>query len=108
MSNNVSKLSKCGLADYHAAGLDGRGLTVAVLDERPYIRLTMNREIFSAPLGEGREATHASNVAQVVHEAAPEAKVVMLPFMNYAGRKATIAWLQNNPVDIINRLLSSI
>ena len=54
MSNNVSKLSKCGLADYHAAGLDGRGLTVAVLDEQPYIRPTMDREIFSAPLSEGR------------------------------------------------------
>lgn len=102
MSNNSSKLAKCGLADYHAAGLDGRGLTVAVLDEQPYIRPTMDREIFSTPLGEGREATHASNVAQVLHEAAPGAKVVMLPFMNYADRKAAIAWLQNNPVDIIN------
>ena len=101
-ASNASKLAKCGLADYHAAGLDGRGMRVAVLDERPYIRPTMDREIFSAPLDEGREATHASNVAQVVHEAAPGAQVIMLPFMSTSDRQAAIAWLQNNPVDIIN------
>lgn len=103
---NRRKAELCGLADYWAAGKDGSGITVAVLDEPAYIRPHMDRRIFSAPLGEGKSASHATNVAQVVHEAAPGARVVMLPFMCDDDRLRTMAWLASHPVDIINMSLS--
>lgn len=103
---NDGKAEKCGLAAYWAAGQDGSGMTVAVLDEEPYIRPHMDKEIFSAPLGEGSSASHATNVAQVVHEAAPGAKVVMLPFMGGDDRLRTMSWLAEHPVDLINMSLN--
>ncbi|MBQ3199071.1 MAG: S8 family serine peptidase [Firmicutes bacterium] len=103
LTYNDAKREKCGLTEWHNKGLKGQGITVAVLDEWPFITEYMDREIYSAPLGEGKSITHGTWVAQVVHEAAPGAKIVMLPFFNSTeDKKKAIAWLKENHVDIIN------
>ncbi len=103
LTQNDIKRKNCGLTEWHKRGLTGQGITVAVLDEWPFITDYMDREIYSAPLGVGEGITHGTWVAQVVHEAAPGAKIVMLPFFNsIEDRKKAIAWLKENPVDIIN------
>ncbi len=102
LTENDGKREKCGLKSWHDKGVTGQGITVAVLDEPSFITGYMDREIYSAPLGEGNGITHATWVAQVVHEAAPGAKIVMLPFMNDADRIQTLMWLKANKPDIIN------
>lgn len=105
LTENDGKREKCGLKAWHDKGLTGQGITVAVLDKPPFITGYMDRDIYSAPLGEGSEITHATWVAQVVHEAAPGAKIVMLPFMNDADRMQSLLWLKYNKPDIINMSL---
>ena len=106
LTENDGKREKCGLAAWHEKGLTGQGITVAVLDEPSAILDHMDREIYSAPLGEGSKIAHGSWVAQVVHEAAPGAKIVLLPFMNDADRMKTLMWLKANKPDIINMSLA--
>lgn len=106
LTDNDGKREKCGLAAWHARGYKGQGVTVAVLDETPFITEYMDRDVCSAPLGEGDSITHATWVAQVVHEAAPGAKIVLLPFMNDADRMKTLMWLKANKPDIINMSLA--
>lgn len=105
LTENDGKREKCGLTVWHDKGLTGQGITVAVLDKPPFITGYMDREIYSAPLGEGSGITHATWVAQVVHEAAPGAKIVMLPFMNDTDRMKTLMWLKANKPDIVNMSL---
>ena len=106
LKQNDIKREKCGLTAWHNKGLVGQGITVAVLDEPSAILDHMDREIYSAPLGEGSKIAHGSWVAQVVHEAAPGAKIVLLPFMNDADRMKTLMWLKANKPDIINMSLA--
>lgn len=105
--SNRSKLIGCGLAEYHQQGFDGRDKVIVVLDEQGYVRPdVMDKNIFSVPLGEGTKASHGTLVSQVLHIAAPGAKIVMLPFMNQEDRKASIKWIKGNKVDLINMSLN--
>lgn len=111
---NESKIEKCGLLEYHKAGLKGQDKTIVVLDEPPHLRETMSEDVFVAPLGwRGNDAGckgHAASCAQVIHAAAPKAKVIMLPFMTTADRRESIAWLQEHKgeYDIVNMSFSSL
>lgn len=105
---NESKIEKSGLLEYHKAGLKGQGKTIVVLDETPYLWDTMDSAIFVSPYNLGKKASHSSWVSQVAHYAAPEAKIVMLPFMTKNDREWAIAWLRShkNECDIINMSLN--
>lgn len=111
---NESKIKKSGLLEYHKAGLQGQGKTIVVLDEPPYLRTTMTEEIFSAPLGwcNGKSGCngHSAYVAQVVNVAAPEAKIVMLPFMNTEDREKSMVWLRahKGEYDFLNMSFASV
>lgn len=109
---NESKIEKSGLLEYHNNGLRGQGKTIIVLDEPPHLRQTMDKHYFFAPLG-WRESDigcrgHAAYCAQVIHEAAPEAKIILLPFMARSDRENSIKWLQEHKgeYDIINMSLN--
>lgn len=104
---NTSKLIKSNVLEYHNAGLDGRDKVIVVLDEEAFIRPNnMSRDYFVAPLGEGDSPSHNTLVSQVLHVTAPKAKIVMLPFMNDENRKASMQWIRQNKVDLINMSLN--
>ncbi len=99
---NSSKLQKSNVLSYWEKGKNGSGITVAILDESPYIRPgIMDSDHFSAPISSGKSATHATNCAQVVHAVAPEAKIIMLPALN-ADRYKSLEWIKANSPDIIS------
>ena len=106
LQSNQSKLQFANILSYHTANILGQGITVAVLDETPFLRECCQDKNFDAPLGVGKEASHGSNVCQVIWETAPKARVIGLPFIQCGSalQEQSIAWLESHrdEVDLVN------
>ena len=106
LQSNQSKLQSANVLSYHAANILGQGITVVVLDELPFLRECCQRQDFDAPLGVGKEASHGSNVCQVIWQVAPKVRVIGLPFIQCGSelQEQSIAWLESHreEVDLVN------
>lgn len=106
LQSNKAKFKHCNIPPYHAANILGQGITIAVLDELPFLRECCQGQDFDAPLGMGKEASHGSNVCQVIWQVAPKARVIGLPFIQCGSelQEQSIAWLEQHrdEVDLIN------
>lgn len=106
LSSNKPELEHCNVLSYHAANILGQGVTIAVLDEMPFLRECCQDKDFVAPLGVGKEASHGSNVCQVIWQVAPKVRVIGLPFIQCGSelQEQSIAWLEQHKaeVDLVN------
>lgn len=106
LSSNKSELEHCNILSYHVANILGQGITVAVLDELPFLRECCQGQDFVAPFGMGKEASHGSNVCQVIWQVAPKVRVIGLPFIQCGSalQEQSIAWLEQHrdKVDLVN------
>ena len=106
LQSNQSELQFANILPYHAANILGQEITVAVLDELPFLRECCQGQDFVAPLGVGKEASHGSNVCQVIWQVAPKVRVIGLPFIQCGStlQEQSIAWLEQHKaeVDLIN------
>ena len=106
LQSNKAEFEHCNILSYHTANILGQGITIAVLDELPFLREYCQRQDFVAPLGVGKEASHGSNVCQVIWQVAPKARVIGLPFIQCGSilQEQSIAWLEQHrdEVDLVN------
>lgn len=106
LQSNQSELQFANVLSYHVANILGQGVTIAVLDELPFLRECCQRQDFDAPLGMGKEASHGSNVCQVIWQVAPKVRVIGLPFIQCGSilQEQSIAWLEQHrdEVDLVN------
>jgi len=107
IEQNRAEFERCRIPKYHAAGKLGQGITVAVLDdnERPLPFM----DYVEYPLGrfEKTKQHHSTKVIRVIHEVAPEARIISLPYINEATtqqKNDSIQWIldHRNEIDVIN------
>ena len=107
IEENRKEFEICNIVEYHNAGITGENITIVVLDdnEKPlpfmdYVHL---------PFGwfEDTKQHHSTVVIRVLHEVAPSAKIISLPYINEATtqmKNDSIQWIidHKNEIDIIN------
>lgn len=105
LEQNRAEFERCRITDYHAAGYLGQGITIAVLDDggKPFDFMAY----CETPLGTLPKGGHAVSVARVIHEVVPEARVLLLPYINSATtqqKNDSIQWIldHRDEIDIIN------
>lgn len=99
---NKDLLEKCGLAKWHEAGLTGKGIRVAVYDDRPFLTEDM-KSYASIPQADfpAEAESHNTNVAKCLHEAAPDAEIFCLSALTSDNEK-NADWLIANDIDLIS------
>ncbi len=105
IEQNRKEFERCRIPDYHAAGLIGKGITIAVLDDNEKPLPFM--DYVEYPLGwfEKTRQHHSTKVIRVIHEVAPGARIVSLPYINEATtqqKNDSIQWILDNKPDIVN------
>lgn len=102
LSSNLNKIKKSNVDKYWELGKKGKGITIAVMDERPCILDSMNKDLcivpseFQSYISKSR--THATQCAEVIHEVAPEARIVFLPYM--CTKQGCVDWLRQHQKEI--------
>lgn len=113
--NRRSK-SITGALRWNAAGFSGKGVRVAMLDNKLIPDLEFLWPIIKQPLNYSTWAEypndpaddHGQRVCQIIREYAPEAEIICLPYWNYeAGStldsvERSIRWCAENNVQILN------
>lgn len=110
LTSNMTKIQKSGVEVYWNINKKGQGITIAVMDEQPCIMGNMDKEYFTIPpefesyISKSR--THATMCAQVVHEVAPEAHIVFLPYRSC--KQKCVDWLREHQeeIDLISMSLA--
>lgn len=99
---NKDLLEKCGLAKWHEAGYTGKGIRVAVYDDRPFLTAEM-KSYASIPQAEfpAETESHNTNVAKCLHEAAPDAEIFCLSALTTDNEK-NADWIIANDIDLIS------
>lgn len=77
LSANKAELEKSGALWWHNQGFKGKGVTIAVID----LGCPRNNQAdyVEYPFKLTTETAHGCNICAVIHEVAPEAKIVLLP-----------------------------
>ncbi|EGW39090.1 S8 family serine peptidase [Desulfosporosinus sp. OT] len=104
-NNEVRKLT--GVDVWHNKGYTGKGVTIVLLDNEGMARNNM-KAYYTDVLGDQTEIGHASNVGQVAHEFAPDAKVLMLD--NTRNKDNVFEWIKahKDEIDLINVSLAGL
>ena len=93
IENNRAEFERCRIPEYHAAGRTGADITIAILDDggKPFSFM----DYCQCPLGHKGDGGHATSVARVVHEVAPGARIICLPYthLSYTEKEKSIKWL---------------
>lgn len=102
IKKNQEEFVRCNILKWHQKGYTGKGMVAVVLDDgaKPYPWMTYAR----VEVGVVAKGGHAISVARVIHEVAPDAEIVMLPFINGASaeqQKASIDWIIKNKPDVV-------
>lgn len=105
LSQNKKYIEAYNLLDWHKEGFTGKGIRIAVFDETPFIRENM-KSYCSIPFSTSATSpTHATNVASVIHEFAPDAEIFMLELATTNDSKLRNAkWIADpaNKIDLIS------
>jgi len=106
LEKNRKEFERCRITDYHAAGKLGQEITVVVLDDGGKLFDFMG-DYCKCPLGVNLDSKgHAVCVARVIHEVAPQAKIISLPYTRATikQKKVAIDWIleHKDEVDIVN------
>jgi len=102
----------------HGAGTKGAGVTIGIIDVSygnyaaklgTELPATVETHSFAAGgfLGGATDDVHGTAVAEIVHDMAPEANLVLVTIDTLVSWQQAVAWLQNKPVDIITASLGS-
>lgn len=107
IEENRAEFERCRITDYHAAGKLGQGMTIAVLDDNEKPLPFMDYVEFPFGWFEKTNQHHSTKVIRVLHEVAPKARIISLPYIGPAtteDKRASIQWLMDNRerIDIIN------
>jgi len=99
---NKDLLEKCGLAKWHEVGYAGKGIRVAVYDDRPFLTEDM-KSYASIPQADfpAEAESHNTNVAKCLHEAAPDAEIFCLSALTSDNEK-NADWIIANNIDLIS------
>lgn len=105
LNENKEVAEKYNLLQWHERGYTGRNIRVALFDETPFMRENM-KGYCSIPFPTGATSpTHATNVAAVLHEFAPDAEILMLELATTNDIKLRNAkWIADpaNRIDLIS------
>ncbi len=102
----------------HAAGTKGAGITIGVIDVSfgnyaarlgTELPATVETHSFAAGgfLGGAADDVHGTAVAEILHDLAPDANLVLVNIDTLVAWQQAVAWLQARPVDIISASLGS-
>ncbi|SFP11707.1 hypothetical protein [Salibacterium halotolerans] len=94
LKENDAERRKVNADTWHAAGYTGKDVTVVCIDDKsaPHAHMVYAESPFLDP---GEEVGHGTNVAQCVHEMAPDVRVVLVQ-SNDEGRQ----WIRDHADDI--------
>lgn len=100
LKENKPVLDEFNATKWHDGGFTGKGVTVVMIDSDGKPRPHMSG-YYTDPLGTEKEHGHGTNIVEVIHEFAPNAKIVML---NKSNRDATFDWISKHKdqIDLIN------
>ena len=100
---------------WHSAGFTGQGVKVAIVDlgfegyssllgtELPDTVVTRS---FRSDGEIGAGITHGINVAEIVHDMAPDASLYLVNFDDSLALSEAVDWLKSQDVDVINHSIS--
>ncbi|MCD5415975.1 S8 family serine peptidase, partial [Candidatus Bipolaricaulota bacterium] len=103
-----------GAAAFHAAGITGSGVRVAIIDlgfaglSQAQARGDLPRNVHKHDLtrtGLTSGITHGTAVAEIVHEIAPGAELHLIKIADEVDLDLAVAYALNNGIDIINHSL---
>lgn len=111
---NGEGVAAIGADAYHAAGITGSGVKVAIIDlgfaglsqaqargDIPYS--VVQHDITGTGLTTG--ISHGTAVAEIVHEVAPDAKLYLIKIADEVDLDQAVTYCLNNGIDIINHSL---
>ncbi len=102
IEENRAEFAKANVIRYHNEGILGEGITVAVLDDEGEPRAHM-KDFAVLPFNNHNGIGHKTNVASVIHELLPKAKVVMLnSYGKHSNRLECYEWIRDNKPDLVN------
>ncbi len=93
--------------DWPAQGLDGKGVTIAVLDLGfggldDLLGDELPAEVGAWPEGVGSGITHGTAVCEILHDIAPAAELVIYPFQTEASFIAALEAAESDGADIVS------
>lgn len=100
ITQNFEEFLRCGIKKFQDLGYTGKGLKAVILDDgsepigyMPY---------YHPKIAVYVENSHASGIARVIHEVAPDAEIISLPFIDCedTAKNSTMRWLHDNHTDI--------
>lgn len=107
----ATTIDTLGIAEYHSANFDGRGVRIGVMDTSFGDIQTLNDNLRDPltilpehNMADYSNATnaHGTNVLQVINAVAPRASLYACRYVDYAGYQRCIDWMINVGVNIIN------
>lgn len=100
IKENQAEFNKSNITIWHEGGYKGKGITIAVLDDRGKPHDFTNVEV---PFPEEhREVDHNTNVCSVIREVAPDIRIISFPW--FGLKKPVIDWIfaHKEEIDVIN------
>jgi subtilisin family serine protease len=99
--------SELGVAAWHQLGFAGKGVEVAVLDigfagYEDLLGTELPEKVKLEKAGDGVSTDHGTAVAEIVHDIAPDAKLVLYQFLTDQEFLSAVLELEGMHVDVVN------